>query len=135
MATRISTATRNAIVDSVSAKVDGGAGAGYVELRTGTQPATANDAATGTVLATVVCADPSFSAASSGFASMAGVPRSDVADATGTAGWFRFLDSAAATVMDGSVTGTGGGGDMVIDNPALVTGQTFVINSCAVLVA
>lgn len=130
MATRLATATRNALVDAVAARVDAGPGPGTIEIRTGTQPASANDAATGTLLAVVTCADPAFAAAASGSATLNGVPLSDTAaDNTGTAGWFRILDSTGATVLDGSATGSGGGGDMTIDNPALVAGQTFTIST------
>jgi hypothetical protein len=132
MATRIPTGVRNAVADAVVDRLDAGAGAGVVELRTGAQPASANDAATGTLLATVTLADPAFGAAAAGTATLLGVPLEDVADADGNAGWFRAKDSDGATVVDGSVTATGGGGDMTMASVALVTGVVFRITGWTV---
>ncbi len=136
MTTRISDATANALVDAVCTRTDAGAGAGTIQIRTGSQPATADTAASGTVVATVTCSDPAFGSSSARSASLAGVPKSDTsADASGTAGWFRILDSNGATVMDGDCTSTAvGTGNMLIDNPVLVAGQTFTINSLAISV-
>lgn len=137
MTTRISDATANALVDAVCGRADAGAGAATIQIRTGSQPATADTTATGTVVATVTCSDPAFGASSSRSAALAGVPKSDTsADATGTAGWFRILDSNGATVLDGDCTSTATGtGNMLIDNPALVAGQTFTISALTISVA
>lgn len=107
MAFRIPNNVRSAACDAVVDLLDAGSGAATIEVRTGSQPATANDAATGTVLATFTLADPAFGAASSGVATMASTPRTTTGSAAGTAGWFRAKDSAGATVFDGSV-GTSG---------------------------
>ncbi|NUW45557.1 hypothetical protein [Nonomuraea rhodomycinica] len=107
MALRIPTAARNAAIDAVVDLLDAGAGAATIEVRTGSQPATANDAATGTVLATFTLADPAFGSASSGVATLASTPRSTTGVAAGTAGWFRAKDSNGNTVFDGAV-GTSG---------------------------
>lgn len=129
MAIRIPTAVRNAACDAVVDLADAGAGAATIEIRTGSQPATANDAATGSVLATIPCADPAFGSASSGTAALAGVPRSVTASGTGTAGWFRLKDSDGTTVLDGSVTATGGGGELTLATTSLSTGATVEITS------
>lgn len=134
MATRLPTATKNAIVDSIVDLVDGGPSFGYIEIRTGSQPASANDAATGTVLATVICLDPAFPSASSGSAALNGVPLTDAADNSGTAGWFRVLDSTAGKVIDGMCSMSGGGGEMILDNTSLATGQVFTITALTVSV-
>lgn len=122
MATRISTAARNAAADAIVDLLDAGAGAGYVEVRTGSQPATPNTAATGTLLATLPLSDPAFGAASNGTATAAAITSDTAADATGTAAWFRAYDSAGNAVIDGSVTATGGGGDMTLSSTSIVTG-------------
>lgn len=132
MAVRLSTSARNAIATAIVTLVDAGAGPGKIEIRTGAQPATPNTAATGTLLATVLMDDPSFTGPVTGVITAAGFPNSDPADADGAAGWFRILDSNNAAVIDGSCSGSGGGGDMVIDNPSLLTGQVFSINSLTV---
>ena len=108
MATRIPTATRNAMVKAVADKVDAGSGPGYIDVFSGAQPATANDAETGTKLVTFTLHDPAFGAPATGVVTL------DVSTAVeafpianGTAGWFRLKDSDGNTVLDGSC-GTSG---------------------------
>lgn len=132
MATRIPTATRNAIADAVVDRLDAGAGAGYIEIRSGSQPATGDTAASGTLLATHTLSDPAFGAAASGVATAAAIGDDVSIDATGTAGWFRAYDSDADAVIDGSVTATGGGGDMQLDSVSLIAGGTSSITAWTV---
>jgi hypothetical protein len=127
MATRLATATRNAACDAVVDLLDGGSGAGTIKIYTGTQPTTANDAVAGTLLATVTLADPAFGASSTGVATLSGTPLSGSGVAVGTAGWARFADSTGATVMDGSVTATGGGGQIELATTSISTGVTVQI--------
>lgn len=129
MAIRLATATRNALADAVTTRADAGAGAATIKVYTGAQPASANDAATGTLLATFTCSDPSFGAAATGVITLAGTPKTATAAATGTAGWFRMESSTPAAVIDGSVTASGGGGDMTVDNTSITTGQTVNLTS------
>lgn len=133
MPLRLSTAVRNSMLSAVSAAVDGGSGAGYVEIRTGAQPATVATAVSGTLLATVPFSDPSFDDPSGGTmaADVTPVPEDSTADATGTAGYFRVFDSAATAVMDGDITATGGGGVMTLNTVALTAGVAFQITSFA----
>jgi hypothetical protein len=128
MATRIADAARNAAADAVVDRIDAGAGAGTLTIKTGTQPADADDAGSGTDLVVITLSDPAYGAASAGAAALSGTP-SGTAIATGTAGWFRVEDSTGANVFDGSVTGTGGGGDLELDNTSIATGQTVTISS------
>jgi hypothetical protein len=129
MATRIATSARNAAADAVVDLLDAGAGAGYIEIRTGAQPATPNTAASGTLLATLPLSDPAFGSAASGTATASAITSDTSADATGTAGWFRGYDSTGAAVIDGSVTATGGGGDMTLDSTSIVAGGTVAVTS------
>jgi hypothetical protein len=129
MATRLATATRNSACDAVADLVDGGPAGGTIKIYTGSQPATANDAASGTLLATITLADPGYGAASSGVVTLLGVPLSVAAVASGTAGWARFADSAGATVFDGSVTATGGGGQVELATTTISSGGTVQITS------
>ena len=130
MATKISNSAAIAACDAQVDLLDGGSGAGYVEIRTGSQPADADTAATGTVLVTITLQDPAFGAATDatpgGRASMNGTP-SQSASATGTAGWFRAYDSAGNSIIDGSVATSGA--DMTIDNTSITSGQTVQISS------
>lgn len=129
MATRLATATRNAACDAVVDLLDLGSGAGTIKIYTGTQPTTANDAVAGTLLATITMSDPAFGAASTGAAALAGTPLSATAVASGTAGWARVADSNAATVFDGSVTATGGGGQIELATTTITSGVTVQITS------
>lgn len=121
MAITLATATRNAMCDAAVDRVDGGSGAGTVQIRSGSRPASANSAATGTLLATVTLADPAYGSSASGVATLTD-PVSVTAVADGTATWFRVLDSNPATCWDGSVTATGGGGDMTLATTTITTG-------------
>jgi hypothetical protein len=134
MTTRISTAARTAMADAVVDLLDGGAGPGYVEFRTGAQPASVATAASGTLLATLVLSDPAFDAAVAGVAALdvTPLPTDTSADTTGTAGWFRAYDSNAVAVMDGSITATGGGGDMTLNTVALTAGVAVEITAWSV---
>lgn len=132
MATRISTDARNAAADAVVDLLDAGAGAGYIEIRTGTQPATPNTAASGTLLGTLPLSDPAFGNAATGTATAGAITSDTDADASGTAGWFRGYDSNNNAVIDGSITGTGGGGDMELDDTAIVAGGTIAVTGWTV---
>lgn len=132
MATRISNAARTAMADSVVDLLDGGSGAGTVQIRTGAQPATVGTTATGTLLGTLTLSDPAFGAAVSGVATAGAVTDDTAADATGTAGWFRALDSNGIAVLDGSISASGGGGDMILDSTSIVTGGVIKITSWTV---
>lgn len=128
MAIRLHTTARNAATNAVVGLIDAGSGAGTIKVYSGSQPAAATDAATGTLLATVTLGDPAFGAASAGAAT--GVdPASVNATSTGTAGWFRVADSTGATVLDGNVTVTGAGGDMQLSSTSLTSGGAVDITS------
>lgn len=108
MATRLPTAARNAACDAVADLVDAGVGAGTIDVRVGSQPASANDAPTGTLLATFTLNDPAFGAAAAGVATLDVTPALTTNGLDdGVAGWFRMKDSAGATVLDGAVATSG----------------------------
>lgn len=130
MATRLSTAARNAATNAVAALPDADVGAGSIQIRTGAQPATANDPATGTLLATLTLADPSFGAAALGVATLDATPvLTTTGVAAGTAGWFRMLDNSGDTVLDGAVTVTGGGGEMELNTTTISIGVTVEVTA------
>jgi hypothetical protein len=137
MATRISGAAQNAAVDAVVDLVDIGTGAnGTLAIYTGSQPADVDDAATGTKLVSIALSGTAFGAAASGSAALAGTPKSGTAIAAGTAGWFRIFDQDGETtgngIIDGSVTATGGGGDLELDNTSIASSQTVNITALTV---
>lgn len=126
MAVRISEAVRNAELDAITTAVDAGSGAGLLRIYTGSQPATAATAASGTLLVEIALNDPSFGAASGGVITLDDDPQpGGAAVSDGTAGWARVLDSDETTVFDGSV-GTSGA-DFTINTAAITTGQTVKV--------
>lgn len=128
MATRISTAARNAAVSGVVELLDAGSGPGYVEIREGGQPATGDTAATGGVLATVVLADPAFAVVSAGVATADSIAVVSGTD-DGDAGWFRAFDSDDNAVIDGNITISGAGGDMQLNTVTISIGVDFAVTS------
>lgn len=134
MATRIATSVRNAMATAAAVQLDAGSGAGYIEIRTGSQPATPATTATGTLLATLTLSDPAFGSPSTGVVTASAITGDTSADATGTAGWFRAYDSSAAAVIDGSVSASGGGGDMILSSTSIVAGGTVDVTSWTITV-
>lgn len=118
----------NAIVDSVDA-----GGAGTIQIRSGTRPADPATTATGTLLATVTLAATAFGAASGGSATIVD-PSGVTAVATGTATWFRAISGGAAAQFDGSVTATGGGGDLTLASTSVVSGTTVDVTGGTITV-
>jgi hypothetical protein len=135
VATRISTAARNAACDAVVDLIDGGAGAGVLRIYTGSQPATPATSPSGTLLAEFTLSDPAFGSAATGAAALDVTPAlTDTGLADGTAGWARFCDSTEAAgsglgVIDVSVTATGGGGGLELATTTISTGATVEITS------
>jgi hypothetical protein len=131
MTLRISTTARNAAADAVVDLVDAGAAAGTLKIYTGAQPATANTAPSGTLLATVTLVDPAFGNAATGTAAAAD-PAAVTGAAAGTAGWFRVADSNGNTVFDGAVTATGGGGELELATTTISVGVTVDISALTI---
>jgi hypothetical protein len=127
MAIQFSTAVRNARLDAIETTIGASA---ILKIRTGSAPASCATADSGTVLATVNLPSDWMAAATGGSKSMSGTWQDASADASGTAGHFRIYASDGTTChMQGSVTITGGGGDMQVDNTSFATGQSFTITS------
>lgn len=101
-----------AALDSLVDRVDAGAGAGKVRIYSGSVPTDADTALGAQVLlAELIMSDPAFGAAvdsSPGATATANAIANDAsADATGTATFFRILDSDNNVVAQGAV-GTSG---------------------------
>lgn len=122
MSLSFDTNTRNAILAAIRDTLDAGAGAATIQIRSGTRPTLPSDTATGTLLQTTTLIDPSFGTPASGVMSLSD-PSSVNAVASGTASWFRALDSNNNARVDGSVTATGGGGDLTLTTTTIVSGQ------------
>lgn len=127
MAIQLSTTVRNSRLDAIETAVGVSA---VLKIRTGAAPANCAAADTGTVLATLSLPSDWMAAAASGSKAKAGTWQDAAADATGTAAHFRIYESTATTChLQGTVTGTGGGGDMELNNTSIATGQQVTITS------
>lgn len=129
MAYQYSTSVRNAMIDAVETSIGASP---TLELRTGAAPATCAAADSGTVLATMVLPADWMTAASAGAKALAGAWSDAAADATGTFGHFR-IRQGATTHWQGTVSGPGGGGDIVMDSATITAGQQVNIVSMALL--
>lgn len=127
MTLQLSIAVRNARLDAIEATIGV---TPIMKIRSGAPPANCAAAATGTVLATLNLPSDWMGAASSGAKALSGTWSDAAADAAGTAGWFEVLDSGGTNRgMQGTVTATGGGGDMEVDNTIFAAGQPFSVTS------
>jgi hypothetical protein len=127
MTLQYSTAIRNARLDVVESTIGVSA---ILKIRSGAPPATCATADSGTVLATVSLPSDWMSAASAGVKAKNGTWEDTSADASGAAAHFRIYDSTGTTCgIQGTVTATGGGGDMTVDSVSFTAGQDFLVNS------
>lgn len=125
MALQFSVAVRNARADAFEAAVGASA---VLKIRTGAPPADVGAADTGTVLATCNLPADWMAAASGGTKAKLGTWEDTAADAAGTAGHFRIYASDGTTAhAQGTVTATGGGGDLTVDNVSFASGQQFTV--------
>jgi hypothetical protein len=127
MAVQLSTAVRNARLDVIETTIGTSA---VLKIRTLTQPANVAAADAGTVLATLSLPSDWLAAAASGAKAKSGTWEDTSADATGTAAHFRIYASDGTTAhIQGSVTVTGGGGDMTLDSVSITAAQTVTITA------
>lgn len=133
MAIQLAGAARAAAVDGVVDLLDAGIGTPTIQIRSGA-PGDPDSAATGTLLASLAMdgtnafgnattADPAVATANA-IAATTGV-------ADGTAGHFVALDRDDAIIFVGTVTATGGGGDIELSSTSITTGGAVTITSFA----
>lgn len=127
MAFQLSTSARNALLDAIETATGTSA---ILRIYTGSAPANPAAAATGTLLAEATLPSDWMAAASGGTKALSGTWQDASANAAGTAGYFRIWDSPGTTChMQGTVTATGGGGDMTVDNAVFAVAQVFNVTS------
>ena len=125
MAISYATTLRNARLDQVNTAMNAGAGAAMLRIYDGTRPATGGTATT--LLAELTFSDPAAAAASGGQLTASAITQDASANATGTATWFRVVDSAGTFVMDGNV-GTSGS-DLNLTTTSITSGQPVSVSS------
>jgi len=129
MALQFATLLRNAVLDAIETF---GGTAAKIFIYSGTVPANAQASETGTLLAEFDMASDWMAAASSGSKALNNLPLSTtaVAGAPTNASHFRLMKSDGTTVvLQGTCTVSGGGGDMILDNLSIATGQTVNITA------
>lgn len=125
MALQFSATVRNALLDVIESTIGATA---VLKIRSGAAPANVATADSGTVLATLTLPSDWMAAASAGSKAKSGTWEDTSADATGTAAHFRLYASDGTTAhVQGTVTATGGGGDMTVDNTSFASGQAFTV--------
>lgn len=126
MSVQYSAAVRNAMVDAIESTISTSP---KLRFYTGAAPANCAAAASGTLLVEMSLPSDWMSAASSGVKSQVGTWQAN-ASAAGTAGHYRIVDTAGTTCHEqGTITATGGGGDMTLDNTNIANGQLVTITS------
>lgn len=127
MAIQLSASVRNARLDAIESTIGASA---VLKIRSGAAPADVATADSGTVLATLTLPSDWMEAASAGTKAKSGTWQDASADATGTAAHFRIYASDGTTAhLQGTVTATGGGGDLTLDNVSIASGQSVTITS------
>ena len=127
MAIQLSTTLRNARLDQIETTVGTAA---ILRIYSGSMPANVAAATTGTLLAEATLPSDWMAAASSGSKALSGTWSDTSVNATGTAGYFRIFASDGTTAhIQGTVTNSGGGGDMIVDSTSFVSGTTFTVTS------
>lgn len=130
MSVQYSVTLRNSQLDLVESTTGAAA---LLRLYSGSVPADCAAAASGTLLCTITLPSDWMNAASAGAKTLLGTwsGTGDAGAGSGTAaGYFRVLDSSGVTThLQGTVTVTGGGGDLTVDNTSIASAQLISISA------
>lgn len=129
MALSYRTALRNARLDEIIAAIGSSA---KIRIYSGTPPADVNTALSGnTLLAELTCSATVAPAAASATLTFNAITQDSSADNTGTATFFRILDSAGTTAHVQGTVGAGSG-DLSLNTTSIVSGAVVSISSCVI---
>jgi len=116
----------DALIHDMLDSIDTTFNSGTLTIRTGSAPG-AGSAATGTVLATLTLPTDAFNAASSRTKTITASFQDTSADATGTAGHWRLVNSGGTRVLEGSVgVGTG---ELQLSTLSIIAGGTVTVTA------
>lgn len=125
MAIKLSVTVKNARLDAIETAIGESA---ILKLRSGLPPAAITDPDSGDVLATLELPADWMAGASGGSKAKNGTWQDTSADAAGTVGHFRVYASDGITPhIQGTVTASGGAGDLTLDNIVVAEGQSITI--------
>ena len=106
-----------------------------IEIKTGAQPATPDDAESGTVLAVLTMGNPAFGAAADAtpgaILTAASITKDSSADNTGTAAHFVILTGTTATHVASGTVGTSGA-DLNLNSIEITSGSEVDITAMTV---
>lgn len=126
MAHQYSVAVNNARLDAIEVTIGT---APLIRFYTGAKPTNCAAAASGTLLASVALPSDWMAAATAAAKAKTGT-WSGTFSAAGTVGHYRIYDSTGTTChQQGSVTLTGSGGDMTLDNVDAANGQAWTVTT------
>jgi hypothetical protein len=128
MAIQYSVAVRDAQNDAFESTIGT---APTLEIRTGAPPANCAAADSGTLLATGALPSDWLTASSSGTKSKNGTwtVTGQAGAGSGTAGGHFRIKQGGTCHMQGTFTGSGGGGDMTADNNSIANTQAVTVNT------
>lgn len=127
MALSLTAVAKNARLDALTTQIGNAA---KVRIYSGSAPANADAALSGnTLLGELTGGTPFAPAASGGVLTANSITQDSSADATGTASFFRVLTSGDVVKAQGTVTATGGGGDMTLNTVSIVAGGPIQVTS------
>ena len=133
MALQASVTVRNAILDAIETAIGTSP---VLKGRSGAVPATCATADSGTVGFSITCPSDWAAAASAGSKAKSGTWQDTSADNTITAAHWRLYASDGTTChLQGTITATGGGGDMTLDSTSITSGQTVTISTFTISAA
>jgi hypothetical protein len=118
VAVNYASALKDTRMTAVVNAIDNNAAAAYLEIGTASMAA---------VLVVITLSKPSFTEAAQAI-TMAGVPKSGTASATGTAAAARFKDGGGGIQVSGLTVGVSGS-DINLNSVSITNGQTVTISS------
>ena len=120
---QLDSTTRSNKIAQINATIGG---APNLLLYSGAQPTNTTSSSPSGLLVNITLPTTWLTAPSSGVVSINGT-WSGTAIGNGTAASFRIYDSGGSCRMQGNVSATSGGGDVQLDNPIIVSGQSILI--------
>jgi hypothetical protein len=127
---KISDIARNAFDAALTALIDGGGGAGKIQIYTGSPPANTTDGASGTLLSTMTFSATSFGTPATGVTTANTITSDASVAATGTAGYYRIKDHANVCIGQGIVGLSGA--DLNLDSLSFILAGTCAITSATI---
>lgn len=103
-----------------------------LEFRTGAPPTNVTDADSGTLVASMALPSDWAAAAASWSKAKSGTWQDLSADSAGTLGHWRLKAGGGNVHLQGTITATGGGGDIEVDNTNVAATQQIDVTSFAI---